>query len=199
MFVEAIVNEIYYDLRLQDGNIKYLRYRAILTPRNEHVEHVNLAFVERLEGEVKVYHSCGSVCKGFSNSDADEVLYPAEYLNAFKFSGIPNHEVHVKFGAPIMLLRNINAKKGLCNGTRTIVTRCYPFQIEVLIITGNRFRETTYIPRINMRPDKKIFPFVLKRKQFPIDVCHAMTINKSLGQMVQNVELFLPDPVFCHG
>nr|XP_017245346.1 PREDICTED: uncharacterized protein LOC108217005 [Daucus carota subsp. sativus] len=177
--VEAIVNEIYRDLPLQAGNIEYLRDRAILTPRNEHVEQVNLAVLQRLQGEVKVYHSCDSVCKGSSSSDADEVLYPAEYLNAFKFSGIPNHEVRVKVGAPIMLLRNINAKRGLCNGTRLIVTRCYPFLIEALIITGNRIGETAYIPRINMSPAEKTHPFVLKRKQFPIAVCYAMTINKS--------------------
>lgn len=57
---------------------------------------------------------------------ADEVLYPPKYLNSLKFSGMPNHEINVKVGAPIMLLRNLNAKnakKGLCNGTRLIITR----------------------------------------------------------------------------
>ncbi|XP_063948179.1 uncharacterized protein LOC108217015 [Daucus carota subsp. sativus] len=194
-----MVNEIYANLHLQFGNIEYLRDKAILTPRNEHVEQVNLAVVEKLHGEVKLYHSCDSVCKGSSNGDADEVLYLAKYLNSFKFSGIPNHEIRFKVGAPLMLLCNINAKKGLCNGTRLIVTQCYPFLIEALIITGNRIGETAYIPRINMSPAEKTLPFVLKRKQFLVAVCYAMTINKSQGQTVQNVGLFLLDLVFSHG
>lgn len=100
--------------------------------------------------------------------DSAEVLYPNEYLNSLKFSGLPNHELELKTGTPIMLLRNINPKKGLCNGTPLIVTRCYPFLLEALIITGNKIGELTYIPRISMSPADKTLPFVLKRKSFRI-------------------------------
>lgn len=53
-----------------------------------------------------------------------------------------------------MLLRNLNPKKGFYNG-RLIVTRCYPFLIEALVITGKKIGTTTYIPRINMSPADK--------------------------------------------
>lgn len=43
------------------------------------------------------------------------------------------------------------------------------------------------------------YPFVLKRKQFPVALCHAMTINKSQGQTMKNVGLYLPNSVFSHG
>lgn len=92
----------------------------------------------------------------FGGITANEALYPPEYLYSLKFSGVPNHNTQIKVGAPIMLIRNLNPKKGLCNGTRLIVTRCYPFVIEALIITGNQIGDTTYIPWINMSPaDKK--------------------------------------------
>ncbi|KAG2570104.1 hypothetical protein PVAP13_7KG000663 [Panicum virgatum] len=42
-------------------------------------------------------------------------------------------------------------------------------------------------------------PFVLSRRQFPVRLCYAMTINKSQGQTLQNVGLYLPRPVFSHG
>jgi ATP-dependent exoDNAse (exonuclease V) alpha subunit len=32
----------------------------------------------------------------------------------------------------------------------------------------------------------------------PLSVCFAMTINKSQGQSLQNVGLYLPKQVFCH-
>ncbi|KAL8471719.1 hypothetical protein ACS0TY_029095 [Phlomoides rotata] len=38
-----------------------------------------------------------------------------------------------------------------------------------------------------------------KRRQFPILLCFAMTINKSQGQSLFTVGLYLPRPVFTHG
>lgn len=197
--VKAMVDEIYGTLQLNHGYIEYLRDRAILTPLNEYVGKINEEALDRLPGNVTIYKSCDTICKASASSGADEILYPPEYLNSLKFSGLPNHELKVKEGVPIMLLRNLNPKKGLCNGTRLIVTRCYKFLIEGLIIIGNKIGETAYIPRINMSPADKELPFVLKRKQFPVAVCYAMTINKSQGQTVKNVGLFLPKTVFSHG
>lgn len=163
------------------------------------MEKINREVLNRLPGSIKTYKSCDSICKGSVTGSSDETLYPPEYLNTLKFSGMPNHEIELKEGVPIMLLRNLNPKKGLCNGTRLIVTQCCPFLIEGLIITGNKIGKKVYIPRINMTPADKTIPFKLKRKQFPIAVCYAMTINKIQGQTVKNVGLYLPNPVFSHG
>jgi ATP-dependent DNA helicase PIF1 len=37
------------------------------------------------------------------------------------------------------------------------------------------------------------------RRQFPIKVCYAMTINKSQGQTLTNVGVYLKKHVFTHG
>ncbi|GJY37893.1 DNA helicase [Tanacetum coccineum] len=50
-----------------------------------------------------------------------EMLYPPEYLNTIKFPGFSPHELYLKVGSPMMLLRNVNLSGGLCNGTRMIV------------------------------------------------------------------------------
>ena len=42
-------------------------------------------------------------------------------------------------------------------------------------------------------------PYKLIRKQMPLQVCYAMTINKAQGQSLQNVGLYLPKAVFTHG
>ena len=47
-------------------------------------------------------------------------------------------------------------------------------------------------------PDTK-FPFRMRRRQFPVTLAFAMTINKSQSQTLENVGLFLPIPVFSHG
>ena len=48
-------------------------------------------------------------------------------------------------------------------------------------------------------PSDKKMPFKLNRRQFPISMCFAMTINKSQGQTLSKVGLSLKRPVFSHG
>ncbi|WVZ97846.1 hypothetical protein U9M48_043355, partial [Paspalum notatum var. saurae] len=38
-----------------------------------------------------------------------------------------------------------------------------------------------------------------KRKQFPVRISFAMTVNKAQGQSIPNVGVYLPEPVFSHG
>ncbi|XP_022040831.1 ATP-dependent DNA helicase pif1-like [Helianthus annuus] len=107
---------------------------------------------------------------------------------------MPNHKLVLKVGVPIMLLRNLDQKNGLYNGTRLQVVTLGDRIIEAKVI-GTR----TFIPRINLSPSDKRIPFKLQRRQFPIAVCFAMTINKSQGQSLSKVGLFLKQPVFTHG
>ena len=98
-----------------------------------------------------------------------------------------------------MLLRNLNQSLGLCNGTRIIITQLENNIIEGIIITGTQTGHKTYIPRINLTTRGNKWPFTLCRHQFPIKVCYSMTINKSQGQTLTNVGLYLKKKVFTHG
>ena len=56
------------------------------------------------------------------------------------------------------------------------------------------------IPRVSVEPKDNLkcpIPFI--RKQFPIRLCFAMTINKAMGQTLENVGIYLAQPVFSHG
>jgi hypothetical protein len=56
-----------------------------------------------------------------------------------------------------------------------------------------------FIPRIIMSPSGIDWPFVLRRRQFLVRMTFAITINKSQGQTFNNVEVYLPSPVYSHG
>jgi len=52
---------------------------------------------------------------------------------------------------------------------------------------------------MNLTLSETGFSFKFQRRQFPISLCFAMTINKSQGQTLKKVGLYLPRPVFTHG
>ncbi|KAI3936611.1 hypothetical protein MKW92_018391 [Papaver armeniacum] len=110
-----------------------------------------------------------------------------------------SHKLTLKPGVPIMLLRNLSNADGLCNGTRLIVTQLGEKVIEATILTGPSTGNTVFIPRIVMTTPESSLPFILHRRQFPVRICYAMTINKSQGQSLPNVGVFLEEPVFSHG
>ena len=59
--------------------------------------------------------------------------------------------------------------------------------------------DIVYIPRICLTVKDPKWPFTLHRRQFPIRISYAMTINKSQGQTLASVGLYLKSPVFTHG
>ncbi len=88
-----------------------------------------------------------------------------------------------------MVLRNLNPAEGVCNGTRGIVKRMSPRVIEIELISEEHRGKRIFIPRIIHTPSQSQVPFKLERKQFPLKLCFAMTINKSQGQSVTHVGL----------
>ena len=65
--------------------------------------------------------------------------------------------------------------------------------------SGSNIGEIVMIPRIKIDSDISQSSVAFTRKQFPVRLAFAMTINKSQGQTLDFVGLYLPSPVFSHG
>jgi len=78
------------------------------------------------------------------------------------------------------LLKNIDPAGGLCNGTRLVVRGFQRNIIDAEIMVGDHARKRIFLPQIPLCPlDDEMFQFQFKRKQFPIRLSFAMTINKA--------------------
>jgi ATP-dependent DNA helicase PIF1 len=164
----------------------YLMQRNILPPKNTDINEVNNAILESLSKELHTYLSAYSLASTKEGASAVarvsmDSLYLVEFLNTLQFSGIANHKLELKVGVLILLLHNLNQLIGLCNGTRLIVKKLGQHVIEAKIIIRNNVGKRVFIPRIIMSPFGTDWPFVLRRRQFPVRVTFAMTINKSQG------------------
>ena len=105
--------------------------------------------------------------------------------------------IGLKAGMPLKLLRNVNPREGLCNGTRLIYDNTlYNKLIQCRIVGSER---VVLIPRITFIPKPGDYPFEWQRRQFPVRIAFATTINKSQGQSLKNVGVWLRGQVFGHG
>jgi ATP-dependent DNA helicase PIF1 len=150
--------------------------------------------------QTREYLSADSVLDQYVQEDGGE-LYTQELLNATSVSGLPPHRLCLKVGMPIMLLRNMDKTAGLANGTILQIKELQDNVVYAAVLGGKYDGTATFIPRMNLQVSetnaKKFIP--LARRQFPIRPAFAMTINKSQGQTLRFMGLYLPQPVFDHG
>ena len=97
-----------------------------------------------------------------------------------------------------MLIRNISIQEGLCNGTRLRVLDFSNHLLKCEILTGDNAGEIIFLNRITLYCEND-YPFTFKRRQFPIKLAFAMTINKSQGQTFKRIGIDLRRDVFTHG
>ncbi|XP_028072245.1 ATP-dependent DNA helicase PIF7-like [Camellia sinensis] len=183
--LKDIISVVYPQLDVaMTSTATFLTERTILSTRNDDVSAINTVALNIFPGSTHTYLAADKM------SEDDEIDHPP---------GLPAFKVELKMGCPIILLRNIAPKNGLCNGTRLMVSKCNTHIVEAQILTGEKCGNLVFIPKISLTPSSSEMPFQMTRRQFPVRLAYALTINKFQGQSVKFVGVDLRTPVFSHG
>ena len=183
---------VFPDIKINYDRPGWFEGRTIMAPTNNEVDSINTMMQDSLPGTGVKLSSADTL-----ENPADAFRFNTEYLNTLKPNGFPQHMLDIKPGMPLMLLRNINPRQGLCNGTRLIFQRAVNNKLlECKIVDSNR---VVLIPRNTLIPKPGEYPFEWQRRQFPVRPAFSMTINKSQGQTLKKVGVWLRGQVFGHG
>ncbi|XP_060526909.1 uncharacterized protein LOC132702345 [Cylas formicarius] len=223
---EQLVDFVYGDvfesmLALPGTNERFLELaerlalRSILCPVNSEVEELN-EIISKIfpdpSGSERVFLATNSYDRQSNEDGADdhEIANPlatgvtSEIIESLDLSGLPPHRLTLKIGSVVVLLVNLNVRRGFCNGQRMIVLEMGDDVIVGRIVSGQFQGRKCVIIRKQFVLKEKETPLLpgggtFYRKQFPIKLAHAITINKAQGQTLSRVGLCLNVPCFAHG
>ncbi|OMO62293.1 DNA helicase PIF1, ATP-dependent [Corchorus olitorius] len=137
--VDAMFRAIYQNFEANCYSMSFLQERAIVTPYNETATIVNTHGLSLLPGSARTYYSNDTLCKSCQGSYSNDLLHSPELLNSLRLPGVPDHELNLKIGAVVMLLRNVNQALGLS------IMEPEPDPVELTISQLNKGRNTNYM------------------------------------------------------
>ncbi|KAK7376137.1 hypothetical protein VNO78_34991 [Psophocarpus tetragonolobus] len=128
--IQKLIQETFSQLESHTWDATYMVQRAILTPKNDDVQQLNNMIINQFPGKEHEFLSFYEV-EGDTHN-----LYQQEFLHTIAPGGLPPHVLKIKKSAPLMLLRNIDPKSGLCNGTRLLCRGFFRNMLDVEILIG---------------------------------------------------------------
>ena len=101
--------------------------RVFPTPKNDVTLQTNEDILDRHPGQARIYLSVDQV---LTDDPEEAANYPIAFLFSLTPSGMPKHTLRLKPGCIIMILRNLDIHRGICNGTRLCFHQLHDHFIE---------------------------------------------------------------------
>ena len=158
------------------------------------MKELNESLWHQVPGETKTYLSIDSCM------DPDDAAYVGtEGLNNIETSGMPEHQLLLKFGAIIILIQNLHVHIKDVNGTRYIITALSSNLTTAKKLGANDDEPLLLIPRVIHLTINDDFPFIMKCVQFTVKLAYVMTFQRAQGQSLDKCGILLNRSVWTHG
>jgi ATP-dependent DNA helicase PIF1 len=124
-------------------------------------------------------------------------LYSVEFIASLSLPGVPPAELLLKVGGRYMIMRNLDARRRMLNGTIVTVRAIQTYSLRVELPSGL----IVFLPRhsFTIKSDVSGLPFDIVRRQFPIIPAYAVTVHRIQGQTLTRMGVFVASDIFCHG
>ena len=192
----------------------YAKNKRILTATNAAAQMVNSAIYSRLPAANEEGHEQAGIDNDGQptwSDDRREVvslsmdscpeggeLVAEELLNELAPGGLPPHELRIRVGHPLMLLRNMDITNGHTNGTVYTVMAVRDNAIALLPENARAGAQWWWCPKIELSTENTD-DFHFCRRQFPFKHAWAATINKSQGATLDHYAIYCDRHLFGHG
>jgi ATP-dependent DNA helicase PIF1 len=123
---------------------------------------------------------------------------PIKHLQSINLSFLLPLKLKLKVNVPIILLRNLCPKKGLCNRSCIVIISLRNYCIKGRLLREDFNKQLQTISQIKLFLGKKDLTFTLTYKQFLVCLCFVITINKSQEQSFKQVKMDLRTSVFFY-
>ena len=110
--MKKFCQKVFPDIEVNINTPGWLEGRTILAPTNKEVDVLNDVIQGWLPEKGIRLQSADTL-----ENPEDAFRFNTEYLHTLRPNGFPQHVLNLKPGMPLMLLRNINPRQGLCNGS----------------------------------------------------------------------------------
>ena len=171
--MEILKNLVITDKYYKDDEIKPTR----LYPINTNVDKINAYEYKKL----------------LKKNSNEEVLYKAKANSKDFIKDMDKLDIKLTLNAQIMVIRNLSFENKLINGTRGIVVEMKESSV-IIRDNDDRLHEISYHTDMNMNGKKNIgIAFI------PLKLAYAISIHKSQGASIDNLEIDLGDDIFITG
>jgi ATP-dependent DNA helicase PIF1 len=158
---------------------------TILYAKKVDVAYQNDAELQKLPGPQQEYISIDTFQSYSTRARLDFYMTPLEET-------IPK-AIYLKQGAQVMLKYNLDLENGLANGSRGVVTRIFPENVEIKWLNGN----ITLVSRVTWIQEDK--DGKATRTQIPLILAWSITCHRAQGSTLDFAVCDLGPSIFCDG
>ena len=137
--VTDLVQSVFRNIEKKYDDVGWLTSRAILISINSLLQCISSQVAERFPRKFSACKSADSVvCDSLEAQNAGKLSYPQELLNSMEVGpSLPDHEMSLKKGFIVVLLRNIEPSSGHVNGTRYVDESMTPNLLFLISVSGS--------------------------------------------------------------